>query len=161
MKFKINKRYFISLCMILIVIVGSVYLIREVKASPIKDELLRDDVVRELDLEESKYDYTRTTKEDIGQLTELVNHYEMIRYYERKTLDKLEYATDLEVIIVNANEIKSVRPLEDLTKLHTLDLSYFKGDHTHAFGAPERRIKDIQPLEKLMNLKELHLSGNS
>src|SRR5699024_4857399 len=29
------------------------------------------------------------------------------------------------------------------------------------FGAPERRIKDIQPLEKLTDLKELHLSGNS
>src|SRR5699024_12603059 len=111
------------------------YRIREVKASPIKDELLRDDVLRELDLEEYMDDYTRPNKEDIGQLTELVHDYDMRRYDGVKTLDGLEYATDLEVLIVNANEIKSVRSLEDLNKLHTLDLSYFKDYHTHDYRA--------------------------
>src|SRR5699024_2671155 len=90
MKFKIIKKYLLSISIIMAIIGGSAYLIKEAKASPIKDPLLRDDVLRELDLEEYKDDYKRPNKEDIGQLTELVHDYDMRRYDGVETLDRSE-----------------------------------------------------------------------
>lgn len=156
------KGKFIKNLIILIFIAFGCYqLYIQLTKSPIKDPLLRVDILIELGLEEFYDDHKRPNKEDLKRLTTLTHRYDPTRYDSVKTLKGLQYAENLEELIVNYNEIDSIKPLENLTKLHTLNLSYVKNDEHGLFGLPERRIKDISPLKNLVRLKKLHLSGNN
>jgi antitoxin component YwqK of YwqJK toxin-antitoxin module len=62
-------------------------------------------------------------------------------------LSGLEYATNLEDLVITVHQITDVSPLSRLTKLRHLDLMI-------------GRITDVSPLTKLANLERLNLTGN-
>ena len=84
-------------------------------------------------------------------------------------LTGLEYAINLEVLIVAQNRIQDLRPLASLTKLTFLDL----GGNTisdvsplaglvslEVLGLWSNQIVDVSPLAGLVNLRDLSLSNN-
>ena len=64
-----------------------------------------------------------------------------------ESLTGLEYATNLEILILEANRITDLKPLSNLTALQTLRLGH-------------NYIIDISPLANLTQLKELGLTDN-
>lgn len=131
------------------------------QASPIKDSLLRDDILRELKLEGHEDDASRPNKEDLQELIQLEHYPRRIDEQSVTTLEGLEHAVNLEELIINFNDIEDLTPLKDLKKLYTLDLSYFPDDHPQEIVDYPSRIKDLEPLGNLTKLKHLHLSNNA
>ncbi len=63
------------------------------------------------------------------------------------SLEGLEYAINLQVLVIQVNKISDITPLSSLTKLSKLRFS-------------ANRISDISPLSSLTNLSELWLGSN-
>lgn len=82
------------------------------------------------------------TKQDLEQLTSL-EAYDM----EITDLSGLEYAKNLETLILTRNHIEDITPLAGLKKLRELDLAY-------------NQIKNISHLENSKNLEILRLANN-
>jgi len=69
-------------------------------------------------------------------------------YKEIKSLEGLQYATNVTIIDLNDQDISDLRPISGLTKLKTINLR-------------QSRLTDITPLQGLTNLETLVLRGNN
>jgi len=75
--------------------------------------LLRQDILRELDLMEYENDKT-PNKKDLKGLTRLSHHFDNESKQSVHTLQSLQHAIELEKIVINFNEIDDIRPLKNL-----------------------------------------------
>lgn len=145
-----------SLAVICLVSMGIYYFF----SPPIKDEVLRKEVLKELDLEKYKEDSSRPNKKDLQKLKTLTIEGSIDETYRVAKLNGLQYATNLEKLVINGNHIENVKPLKKLTKLHTLNLSFEVDENRGYTEYTDYPITDITPLKDLKELKKLHLSSN-
>ena len=97
----------------------------------------------------------RAIREKLGLSSEFpITQQEMLKLFRLRaeamqieSLTGLEYATNLEILILEANRITDLRPLANLTALETLRLGH-------------NYIVDISPLANLTQLKNLSLVDN-
>ena len=97
----------------------------------------------------------RAIREELGLSSEFpITQLEMLKLFrlnaqrmQIESLTGLEYATNLEILILEANRITDLSPLSNLTALQTLRLG-------HNF------IVDISPLANLTQLTDLNLVDN-
>src|SRR5699024_9403158 len=136
----------------------TVVIVIDIRSTRIVDDLLRYEILKELDLLAYEDDYTRPNKDDLKQLKKLIHRNETVGEEVIYSLKGLEGAINLEVLKIDYNEIDSLAPLKHLTKLHTLDLTYSPSEEHSMFGLPENRISRLRHLKKLTSLKKLHLS---
>ena len=90
------------------------------------------------------------------------------KHVQIEDLTGLEYATNLNHLVLSANEIQDITPLAGLINLEVLTLKYnpitdlvllsrlAKLTYLNLAGVP---IKDLTPIANLTQLKELHLDG--
>ena len=104
----------------------------------IPDENLRAAVATSL----SKLPSETITRGDMGSITRLFATGQGI-----KDLTGLEYAVNLQVLVLNNNEISDISPLSGLTQLATL-------------GLYNNLISDLKPLARLPYLTSLKISRN-
>ena len=133
------------------------------------EEWMPDSVLRKAVRQELKIDAdTPLTKADMLelvaldilrlQITEKISH-----------LTGLEYALNLEVLLLPKNRIQDLRPLANLTNLTFLDLGgnaisdispLAELAGLQVLGLWSNQIVDISPLARLVNLKDLSLTDN-
>ncbi len=110
------------------------------------DSILRKVVRRALELDAD----VELTQEALKGLTELNTHYRAFRDREDgfiADITGLEYATNLELLVLVPEAISDINPLAGLTKLTWLDIT-------------SNQISDISAVAGLVNLTALQLIGN-
>jgi hypothetical protein len=83
------------------------------------------------------------TEADMLRLVELPYGHEK----DIATLEGLQYASNLEILLVNLNRISDLSPLAGLTRLKWLEIGY-------------NQVADLGPLSRLAALEDLGLAGN-
>ena len=154
------KRLF-SLIIILFIVINAAYA-QDPQWMP--DPILRKAVRQQLEIDTD----TPLTKADILELVALDTARLQIAK-KISNLTGLEYAVNLEFLILPQNHIQDIRPLTDLTKLTFLDL----GGNAISDISPlaelvrlevlrlwRNQIVDVSPLAELVNLNELWLNSN-
>lgn len=101
-----------------------------------QDELLEATIRQQL----QKKDNEAVTTTNIASLTTL-------KLTGVKSVEGLQYATNLTQLVLSNGEIEDIGPLSALTKLTSLNLS-------------ENQIADLSPLQSLTKLKSLYLTNN-
>src|SRR5699024_1412844 len=147
-----------SIAVTSLIIVGVYYIF----SPPIKDEVLRTEILKELDLEEHQDDSSRPNKNDLQKLKTLTIEGSIEEEDRVSRLNGLQHAVNLEDLVINRNHIENVKPLKNLTKLHTLNLSFEVDEHRPRpyTEYSDYVIIDITPLKNMKSLKKLHLSSN-
>ena len=154
------KRLF-SLIIVLFVVINAVYA-QDTQWMP--DPILRKAVRQQLEIDTD----TPLTKADMLELVALDTAKLQIAK-KINDLTGLEYAVNLEFLILPQNHIQDIHPLADLTKLTFLDL----GGNAISDISPlaelvrlevlrlwRNQIVDVSPLAELVNLNELWLNSN-
>lgn len=152
----------LSLIIALFVVINAAY--AEDAEEWMPDPNLREAVRQELEIDTN----TPLTKADMLELVAL----DTLRLQiTEKIIDLtgLEYAINLEFLLLPQNRIQDIRPLANLTKLTFLDLggnaisdiSPLAGlVNLEVLGLWSNQIVDISPLAGLVNLKDLALENN-
>ena len=83
------------------------------------------------------------TQEDMKRLVEL----RCVRPLGIHSLNGIEHAINLEVLIITNNDISDISPIKDLNKLKYIDFAFNK-------------ISEIEPLRNLKNVSTLNLKNN-
>ena len=151
-----------SLIIALFVVINAAY--AEDAEEWMPDPNLRDAVRQELEIDAN----TPLTKADMLELVALDTL--RLQITEKiSDLTGLEYAINLEFLLLPQNRIQDIRPLANLTKLTFLDLggnaisdiSPLAGlVNLEVLGLWSNQIVDISPLAGLVNLKDLALENN-
>lgn len=145
-----------SLAVTSLITVGVYYIF----SPPIKDEVLRTEILKELDLGEHQDDSSRPNKNDLQKLKTLTIEGSIEEEDRVSRLNGLQHAVNLEELVINRNHIENVKPLKKLTKLHTLNLSFEVDEDRSYIEYSDYVITDITPLKNMKSLKKLHLSSN-
>ena len=154
------KRLF-SLIIVLFVVINAVYA-QDTQWMP--DPILRKVVRQQLEIATD----TPLTKVNILQLVSLDTA--KLQITEKiSDLTGLEYAVNLEFLLLPQNRIQDIRPIANLTKLTFLDLGgnaisdispLAELVRLEVLGLWSNQIVDVSPLAGLVNLKDLALQDN-
>ena len=118
--------------------------ISEISYSSSNEEIFIEDINLENEVRKALRIYDRElTEEDMKKLTTLSCSEKKI-----KSLSGLEYAVNLQGLVLDNNEIKDITPLKDLVNLSYLHIS-------------NNNISDISNLANLTNLNTLGISNNN
>ncbi len=102
-----------------------------------------DEVLRE-------YIKTALQIEDDNQITEWkMKNLKSLSAYGMQDITGLEYAVNLESLALGWCSVSDLTPIANLTKLKVLNIR------------DDSSLKDISPLEKLVNIEDLSLTGNN
>src|SRR5699024_8191411 len=131
-----------SLAVTSLIIVGAYYIF----SPPIKDEVLRTEILKELDLEEHQNDSSRPNKNDLQKLKTLTIEASIEEGDRVNRLNHLQLAVHLEALLQYLNHIENVKPLNKLTKLRRLKVSFEVDDAIPHTEYSDDVINDITPL---------------
>ena len=158
------KRFYTLFLILLAITTWIPHLANAQEENWMPDPNLRKAVRQKLEIDTNR----PLTKADMLQLVSLDTS--KLQITEKiSNLKGLEYAINLELLIVAQNRIQDLRPLANLTKLTFLDLggnaisdiSPLAGlIRLEALGLWSNQIVDVSPLAGLVNLKGLSLNNN-
>src|SRR5699024_10945754 len=102
-----------SLAVTSLIIVGAYYIF----SPPIKDEVLRTEILKELDLEEHQNDSSRPNKNDLQKLKTLTIEGSIEEADRVSRLNGLQHAVNLEELVINRNHLENVKPLKKTNQI--------------------------------------------